>query len=416
MVLAAIPSPSQGVIHLGPLPLRAYAFMIIIGVVVAVWLTGRRLSARGADPSLAGDAGVWAVLFGIVGARLYHVVSSPDAYFGADGNLADTLKIWNGGLAIWGAVAGGALGVWIACRRAKASFLLFADAAAPGLVLAQAIGRWGNWFNQELFGRPSTLPWALEIDAEHRPAEYLDYATFHPTFLYESLWCLGIAAVLLVVDRRRRLGRGRLLLLYIMLYTAGRAWIEALRIDDAEHIAGLRLNDWVSAVVFVAALVTFLLLRKPVDAPAKPAAAAVPSASSAAGDAASSPAGAPAKDASAKEAPAAEAAASDLAKDPAKDQATPAGTTPTDPPKPTDPSKDTADPSKDTAADATTKLKKDGDAPAAVAGGPATAPADPEATVVAAGAVSGRVGLDKPGTAGATRGGDDPAGGTRRDA
>ena len=270
MVVAAIPSPSRGVIHLGPLPLRAYAFMIIIGVVVAVWLTGRRLRARGADPNLAGDVGVWAVLLGIVGARVYHVVTSPDAYFGAHGHVVDVLKVWNGGLGIWGAVAGGALGVWLRLRRSGVSFLLFADAAAPGLVLAQAIGRWGNYFNQELFGRPSTLPWALKIDLAHRPDGYEQFATFHPTFLYESLWCLGVAVVLLLVDRYRRLGRGRLLALYVMLYTVGRSWIEALRIDDAHHIAGLRLNDWVSAVVFLGALALFLLMRKPVDPDVKP--------------------------------------------------------------------------------------------------------------------------------------------------
>lgn len=276
MVLAAIPSPSRGVLHLGPLPLRAYAFMIIIGVIVAVWLTGRRLRARGVDPNFASDAGVGAVLLGIIGARIYHVITSPQAYFGKNGDVVHVLYVWNGGLGIWGAVAGGALGVWLACRRVGVSFLLFADAAAPGLIIAQAIGRWGNYFNQELFGRPTTLPWGLKIDFAHRPVGYEQYATFHPTFLYESVWDLLVGATLLVIDRRARLGRGRLLALYIMLYTFGRGLIEALRIDDAEHFLGLRLNDWTSLVVFLGALAMYVLIRNPVDEDVDVAAVAAP--------------------------------------------------------------------------------------------------------------------------------------------
>src|SRR4051794_16763510 len=196
--------------------------MIIIGVIVAVWLTGRRLRARGGDSNFASDAGVGAVLFGIVGARIYHVITSPEAYFGKHGDLVHVLYVWNGGLGVWGAVAGGALGVWLACRRGKGPVLLFADAAVPGLVFAQAIGRWGNYFNQELFGRPTTLPWGLKIDFAHRPLGYEQYSTFHPTFLYESIWDVLVGVTLLVIDRRARLGRGRLLALYVMLYTFGR--------------------------------------------------------------------------------------------------------------------------------------------------------------------------------------------------
>jgi prolipoprotein diacylglyceryl transferase len=239
--------------------------MIILGVLVAVWLTGRRLRARGSDPAFATDAAIWGVVFGIVGARIYHVVTSPQAYFGKGGDLLHVLYVWNGGLGIWGAVAGGALGVWIACRRAGVPFLFFADAAAPGLIFAQAIGRWGNYFNQELFGRPTSLPWGLEIDLAHRPLGYEQYATFQPTFLYESIWCVLVGAALLVIDRRSRLGRGRLLALYIMMYTFGRGLVEALRIDDAEHFLGLRLNDWTSFIVFFGGLAMFLLVRKPVD-------------------------------------------------------------------------------------------------------------------------------------------------------
>jgi len=385
VVLAAIPSPSRGVIHLGPLPLRAYAFMIIIGVVVAVWLTGRRLRARGVDPNVAGDAGVWAVLFGIVGARLYHVITSPDAYFGADGNLVDVLKVWNGGLGIWGAVAGGALGVWIKTRRSGVSFLLFADAAVPGIVLAQAIGRWGNYFNQELFGRPTTLPWALEIDVTHRPGGYEQFATFHPTFLYESLWCLVVALVLLLIDRFHRLGRGRLLALYIMMYTVGRAAIEALRIDDATHIAGLRLNDWVSAVVFVGALVMFLVLRKPVDENRELLAGPPP------GGAGDSEAKATGGGAAAADAPAAAEADSAQATTAAEADAKPTAPEPTAP-EPTAPELVAPEPA----------------APELVA----TEPAD----AVAAGAVAARVGLDKTSRSERAGGGDGPAGAGRGDA
>jgi prolipoprotein diacylglyceryl transferase len=267
VVFAAIPSPSTGVVHLGSIPLRGYAFMIILGVLAAVSVTGRRLRARGVDPRLAGDAVVPAVLLGIVGARVYHVVSSPDGYFGAGGHVVDAFKIWEGGLSIWGAVAGGAVGVWLVCRRAGVSFGLFADAAAPGLALAQAVGRWGNWFNQELYGRPSDLPWAVEIDPGNRPDDpaFRDASTFHPTFLYESLWNLGVAGVLVLVDRRRRLGRGKLFALYAALYTAGRVWIEALRVDEAEKLFGLRVNIWVSILVFAGAVVAIVVLRRPVD-------------------------------------------------------------------------------------------------------------------------------------------------------
>ncbi|WP_076823721.1 prolipoprotein diacylglyceryl transferase [Frankia sp. CcI49] len=264
MVLAAIPSPSRGVVHLGPVPLRAYALMIVIGIIVAVVVTARRLRARGVDPVVASEVAYWAVPFGIVGARIYHVVSSPEAYFGKDGDLVAVFEVWNGGLAIWGAVAGGALGAWIACRRMDVSFGLFADALAPGLALAQAIGRWGNWFNQELYGRATDLPWAVRIDPAHQMIPGV--STYHPTFLYESLWNLVVAGVLLLVDRRKRLGRGRLFFLYVALYTIGRLWIEALRIDTAEKVLGFRINIWVSIVVFLLAVLALALVRRPIDA------------------------------------------------------------------------------------------------------------------------------------------------------
>ncbi|MDP9393437.1 MAG: prolipoprotein diacylglyceryl transferase [Actinomycetota bacterium] len=257
--LASLPSPDQGVWHLGPLPIRAYALCIIAGIVVAVLMTDRRWQARGGRAGTVGDVAVWAVPFGIVGGRLYHVISSPDAYFGEGGDPVRALQIWRGGLGIWGAVALGGVGAWIACRRRGIPLPAFGDAVAPGLAVAQAIGRWGNWFNQELFGRPTTLPWALEIEPEHRPEGYLGNETFHPAFLYEFFWNLGVAGLVLWADRRFRLGHGRAFALYVAAYTAGRVWIEALRIDDAERVLGVRLNVLTSVVVFTGAVVYFVL-------------------------------------------------------------------------------------------------------------------------------------------------------------
>ena len=202
-----------------------------------------------------GDIAIWAVPFGIIGGRIYHVITSPQAYFGAGGHPVDALRIWNGGLGIWGAVAFGALGAWIACRRRGIALPPFGDAVAPGLALAQAIGRWGNWFNQELFGRPTDLPWGLEIDPAFRPVGYADASTFHPTFLYESLWLLVMAGILVWADRRFTMGHGRVFALYVLLYTAGRGVIETVRIDEANTILGLRVNVWVSGLVFVAAAI-----------------------------------------------------------------------------------------------------------------------------------------------------------------
>ncbi|MDW6063907.1 prolipoprotein diacylglyceryl transferase [Streptomyces sp. FXJ1.4098] len=254
MQLAYLPSPAQGVVHLGPLPLRAYAFCIILGIFVAIWLTRRRWAARGRDRHEVEDIAIWAVPFGIVGGRLYHVITSPDAYFGEGGDPWKALRIWEGGLGIWGAVALGALGAWNGCRRRGVSLLDFADAVAPGLALAQAIGRWGNWFNQELYGRPTTLPWGLKIDRAHRPESSPDIATYHPTFLYESLWNVGVALLLIWAGRRFAMKRGQSFALYAAAYTVGRFWIEYLRIDEAHTFGGLRLNDWTSIAVFTVAV------------------------------------------------------------------------------------------------------------------------------------------------------------------
>ncbi len=261
-ILLEIPSPAQGVWHLGPFPVRAYALCILAGIVLAIWLGERRLVARGGPAGAVADVAIWAVPFGIVGGRLYHVISSPDAYFGADGDPARALRIWEGGLGIWGAVALGAVGAAIGCRRSGLRLSTFADAVAPGVLLAQAVGRLGNWFNQELFGGPTTLPWALAIDERYRPAGLEDVATYHPTFLYELLWNVAAAALLLWLDKRYRLGHGRVFWAYVALYTLGRVWIEAVRIDDAERVLGLRLNIWTSIVLFTVAVVAIVLSRR----------------------------------------------------------------------------------------------------------------------------------------------------------
>ncbi|MBU6532411.1 prolipoprotein diacylglyceryl transferase [Streptomyces ambofaciens] len=259
MQLAYLPSPPTGVVNLGPIPLRGYAFCIIIGIFVAVWLTSRRWQGRGGDRYLVADVAMWAVPFGVVGGRLYHVITDYQLYFGEGRDWVDAFKIWEGGLGIWGAVAFGALGAWIGCRRHGVPLPAFADAAAPGLALAQAIGRWGNWFNQELYGRATTLPWAVEIDPENRPASSPHVATYHPTFLYESLWNIGVALLVIWADRRFKLGHGRAFALYVAAYTAGRFWIEYLRIDEAHHLLGLRLNDWTSILLFTAAVAYFAI-------------------------------------------------------------------------------------------------------------------------------------------------------------
>jgi prolipoprotein diacylglyceryl transferase len=259
---AFIPSPGQGVWHLGPVPIRAYALIILAGIVVAIVVADRRWTARGGPQGAVYDISTRAVPFGIVGARVYHLISSPDAYFGSGGHPLDAFKIWEGGLGIWGAVAGGALGAALACRRHGWSFLMYADVAAPGVLIAQAMGRVGNYFNQELFGRPTTVPWALEIDPSHRPVGFEQYATFHPTFLYESLWCLAVAVVIVLVDRRWRQDHGRTFALYVMLYTVGRGFFESLRIDEAHHLLGLRLNEWTSLLVFLGGTAGYLLARR----------------------------------------------------------------------------------------------------------------------------------------------------------
>jgi len=261
-LLASIPSPSNGAIHLGPLQIRAYGLMIALGVLAAVKFASVRWRQRGGSPDDITAVATWAVPAGLIGARLYHVITDNQRF---RGRWLHAFAIWEGGLGIWGGVALGALVGWWVARRRGCDATLMLDACAPGIALAQAIGRWGNWFNQELFGRPTSLPWGLEIDVSHRPDKYIDQPTFHPTFLYESLWCLLVIGVVLAVERRYRMRPGGIFAVYVASYTVGRAWIEALRIDDTHHILGLRLNDWTSIIVFALAMVV-IVARRPAPA------------------------------------------------------------------------------------------------------------------------------------------------------
>lgn len=266
---AAIPSPTTAVWQIGPFPIRAYALCIVLGIVVACAVTEVRLRRRGAAPWAVLDLAVFAVPSGIIGARLYHVITSPQGYFGDGGDPADIFRIWHGGLGIWGAVAGGALGAWYGARKLGIPLTAVADALAPGLPLAQAVGRLGNWFNNELYGGPTTLPWGLRIHQMESGKAIRDGAgnpvtepgLYHPTFAYEALWNVAVAAFVWLVDRRLKLGRGRAFALYVMGYTAGRFWIEMMRTDEANLIAGVRVNVWVAALVFLGALGYFVRVR-----------------------------------------------------------------------------------------------------------------------------------------------------------
>jgi prolipoprotein diacylglyceryl transferase len=277
----SIPSPSQGSWQIGPFPLRAYALAIILGVVVAIWLGERRWQARGGKSGVVGDVAIVAVPLGIVGGRLYHVITDWELYFSHDSwHPWQAFKVWQGGLGIWGAIALGTLGAWIALRRRGVPLGPWLDAVAPGVAFAQAIGRWGNYFNQELYGKPTSLPWALHITKGDNPGYY------HPTFLYESLWCIGVGLLVIWADRRFRLGGGRAFWLYVAAYTVGRAWIEWLRVDPAHRFLGLRLNDYVSAAVFALAAVMLYLLRdRHSDDPGELGAGGAPSGEAASGEA-----------------------------------------------------------------------------------------------------------------------------------
>ena len=260
-LLAAIPSPSSGSVHIGPLRLNAYGLMIALGVIVAVRIAGRRAESRDvATMDEFSSIGMWGVVAGIIGGRAYHVVTSLGSF---RGRWVETLYVWHGGLGIWGGIALGVLvGMWKAKQLGRDP-LWIVSCAAPAIAVAQAIGRWGNWFNQELFGKPTTLPWALEVSAaKAKAAGYAAGTTFHRTFLYESVGCLLIAWALLRIERRTDPARGRLFLVYVALYTAMRFFIEGLRIDPAHRAGGLRLNQWVSIAVFLAAVTSLIISRR----------------------------------------------------------------------------------------------------------------------------------------------------------
>ncbi|MCU1464238.1 MAG: prolipoprotein diacylglyceryl transferase [Actinomycetia bacterium] len=271
MTVAFIPSPKHGIVHIGPLPLHAYGLMLALGVLVATQVAEKRWTRGGRSSKEFGAIVVPVVIAGVVGARVYHLFTG---YSWSNGGFVGIFEIWKGGLSIWGAVGGGLIAVLVLARRRHLDTLALMDAIAPGVVLAQAIGRWGNYFNQELFGRPTKLPWGLEIDVAHRPPGFTQYATFHPTFLYESLWCLLVFATIVFVERRFTLKRGQAFALYVAMYTFGRIWFEALRIDDATRIFGVRFNLLLSIVLSVFGAVWFVWLgRRP--QPASPAARGV---------------------------------------------------------------------------------------------------------------------------------------------
>ena len=252
--LASIPSPSTSTIDVGPLSIHFYGLTLLVAIAAAVLITGIRWTRRGGDWDLIFRVAVWGVASGIVGARLYHVITSwdelPDAWWGP-------FAIWKGGLGVWGGIGVGCIVGAIVAHRSGASVARLADCVAPGLLVAQGIGRFGNWWNQELYGKPTDLPWGLEIDLDHR-GDYLDSETFHPTFLYEALWNFGAAGLLLLIERRFRIRPGGLFALYVLLYSLGRVWVELLRVDPSHELAGVRLNAWVAGLAIILSTAFFV--------------------------------------------------------------------------------------------------------------------------------------------------------------
>lgn len=265
----AFPTPSQSVVELGPLTIHFYALCIITGIAIAIWLGGKRFQYKTVQgQSIVSEVAIVAVPSGIIGGRIYHVISSPNAYFGSGGTPVDAFKIWEGGLGIWGAISIGLLGAYLRYRSLARtvelpSFAVFADALAPGILFAQAIGRFGNWFNGELFGKPLDAWWALEIPMRYRPSGYTEFETFHPTFLYEAIWCTVIALVILKLGAKLKAGQS--FALYVATYCVGRFFIELIRIDTANTIAGIRVNVWVSVLVAAGAALYFARASKKIQ-------------------------------------------------------------------------------------------------------------------------------------------------------
>ena len=275
--LLSIPSPGQSTVDVGPLSIHFYGLTLLVAIAAAVGITGYRWTRRGGDWDLIFRVAVWGVAFGIIGARLYHVVTSwdelPDEWWGP-------FAIWKGGLGVWGGIGLGCVVGAIVAHRSGASVARLADCVAPALLVAQGIGRFGNWWNQELFGKPTDLPWGLEIAPENRPIEHIESETFHPTFLYEALWCFAAAGLLLLIERRFRIRPGGLFAVYVIVYSAGRLWIETLRIDPSHEWGGIRLNVWVAGLAIVLAT-AFLAWwqrtwKREGGAPPKPQTMAIP--------------------------------------------------------------------------------------------------------------------------------------------
>lgn len=259
-----IPSPVISYLDFGPLRVHFYALFILVGIVLALLIANRRLTERGGQYGIVVDIAIWAVPFGVLGGRFFHVITHPDDYFFEGADLLAIFRIWEGGLAIYGALIVGAFGAWLGARQAGIRFLAFADAAAPGVLLAQAIGRWGNYFNQELYGLPTDLPWGLQIEQPNPafPLGLPDDTLFHPTFIYESLWSIAGVLLLLALDRRFELRWGKLFALYLIYYSIGRIWTESLRIDPSEIILGIRVNIWSAMLGIAIGLVLFARQRR----------------------------------------------------------------------------------------------------------------------------------------------------------
>jgi prolipoprotein diacylglyceryl transferase len=260
VIVGSIPSPSSGIVDLGPLHVHLYGLTLLVAILACVWLTTVLWKRRGGDPDLVVRVAVWGVAFGVVGARAYHDLTSWSEV--PSPKWKGIFEVWEGGLGVWGGILLGTLAGWVIVRRSGQAFAPFMDAAAPGLLLAQGIGRVGNWWNQELFGKPTSLPWGLEIDSAHRPAQYFDRATFHPTFLYELLWDVAGVLVLLWLAKRFRIKAPGLFCLYVAYYCFGRFFEELLRVDPAHHFGGLRLNAWVSIACFAGASAAFVWVQR----------------------------------------------------------------------------------------------------------------------------------------------------------
>jgi len=259
-----IPTPSSSTLELGFFTIHYYAICILFGIIIALWLTKRRYISLGGNPSDISDLAIVVIPAGIIGGRIYHVITSPQKYFGNGGSPIEAFEIWKGGLGIWGAISLGALSAYIffTVRETSLPFAALADAIAPALLIAQGIGRFGNWFNSELFGRPTKLPWGLEIALANRPNGYENFETFHPTFLYEAIWCFLIALFILRAPFFKSIiGTGSIFYFYVAAYSFGRLFIEMIRVDEVNLILGLRLNIWVSLLMFIGAGAIFLSKR-----------------------------------------------------------------------------------------------------------------------------------------------------------